>query len=39
MGFEGIDEGNSLWVILGVNLEERGGFEGGFIVGDEELDI
>lgn len=39
MGFEGRGKGCNLREILGMKLDERGGFEGGFMGGDEGLGI
>lgn len=39
MGFEERGKGDSFREILGVKLEERGGFEGGFMVGVNDFDI
>lgn len=39
MGFDGKGEGSNLRVVLGINWDERGGPEAGFIGGDELLRI
>lgn len=39
VGFDGKGEGSNLRVVLGINWDERGGPEAGFIGGDELLRI